>query len=117
MFSTALPSCVVAASLAALELIENNSLLINRLWENRERAARGIKNIGYDIMKSVTPIIPVKTGTIENTLNMSNYLFEKGIFAPSIRPPTVKEPRIRINITAAHTDEDIEMLIEALKKA
>jgi 8-amino-7-oxononanoate synthase len=115
MYSTALPSCVVAASIAALEIIENDTALIMKLWANRKKLAEGIKKTGYDIMGSETPIIPVRTGSIENTLRISTHLFEKGIFAPAIRPPTVKEPRIRINVTAAHTNEDIERLIDALK--
>ncbi len=67
-------------------------------------------------MGSETAIIPVRTGSLENTLRISNHLYEKGIYVPAIRPPTVKEPRIRITITAAHTNEDIERLIEALRK-
>ncbi|MFZ6016033.1 MAG: 8-amino-7-oxononanoate synthase [Nitrospirota bacterium] len=114
IFSTALPSCIIAASIAAVELIENDSELIKRLWENRNKVADGIKELGYNIMGSETPIIPLKTGTIEETLRVSRHLYEKGIFTPAIRPPTVKEPRIRITVTAAHTDEDIERLIEAL---
>jgi 7-keto-8-aminopelargonate synthetase-like enzyme len=67
-------------------------------------------------MGSETPIIPIKTGTLENTLRVSRHLYNKSIYAPAIRPPTVKEPRIRITITAVHTDEDIERLIEALRE-
>ncbi len=115
IYSTALPSCIVAASLAALELIEKDSELIKRLWLNRTNIAECIKDIGYNIMGSETPIIPLKTGTVEDTLRISRHLFEKGIFAPAIRPPTVTEPRIRITVTAAHTDEDIGRLIDALK--
>ncbi|MEW6584131.1 MAG: 8-amino-7-oxononanoate synthase [Nitrospirota bacterium] len=117
LYSTALPSCVIAASLAALEIVESDSTLLRRLWTNREKAAAGIFACGYDIGKSETPIIPVMTGTIENTMRLSKSLFEKGIYAPAIRPPTVKEPRLRIIVTAAHTDEDIERLIEALHKS
>ncbi|OHE55812.1 MAG: 8-amino-7-oxononanoate synthase [Thermodesulfovibrio sp. RBG_19FT_COMBO_41_18] len=116
IFSTALPSCVIAASIAALELIKNDSELIKKLWENRDRAASDIKDSGYDIMGSETPIIPLKTGNVEDTLRISRHLYEKGLFAPAIRPPTVIEPKIRITVTASHTDEDIEKLIEALKK-
>jgi 7-keto-8-aminopelargonate synthetase-like enzyme len=117
IYSTALPPCVIAASIAALELIENDSVLIKGLWENREKLAKGIRDIGYDIMGSETPIIPIRTGTVENTLSLSKHLFEEGIFAPAVRPPTVKESRIRVNITSAHTDEDIYRLIETLKAA
>lgn len=115
IFSTALPSCVIAASIAALGLIENDSILVKRLWANRDKLAKGINDLGYEIMGSETPIIPIKTGDVENTLRISQYLYDNGVFAPAIRPPTVKTPRIRITITAAHTDEDIERLIELLR--
>jgi len=114
IFSTALPPCIIAASIAALELIEKKPVLIKKLWSNRDKAAKGLTKLGYDIMGSETPVIPVKTGSIENTLKTSRYLLKKGIFAPAIRPPTVKEPRLRITVTAAHTDEDIEKLIKEL---
>ena len=117
IFSTALPSCVIAASLAALELIEGNPELSKRLWENRNKVVKYIKDTNFDVVESETPIITLKTGTILNTLRVSKHLYDKGIFAPAIRPPTVIEPRIRITVTAAHTDEDIEKLIEALKEA
>ena len=116
IFSTALPSCVIAASIAALELIKNDSGLIKKLWENRDRAASDIKDSGYDIMGSETPIIPLKTGNVEDTLRISRHLYEKGLFAPAIRPPTVIEPRIRITVTASHTNNDIERLIMTLRE-
>ena len=117
VFSTALPPCIVAGSLAGLELVERDSGPLLKLRSNREKLANGLSALGFDIMGSETPIIPIKTGTIKDTLRISRRLFEKGIYAPAIRPPTVKTPRIRITVTAAHTEEDIERLIEALKKA
>lgn len=114
IFSTALPSCAAAASIAALEVMEREPELLDRLWSNRELAVHGITKLGYDIMGSETPIIPVRTGTVEEALRISQHLMKNGIFAPAIRPPTVKEPRIRITVTAAHTAEDIESLIKAL---
>ena len=117
VFSTALPPCIVAGSLAGLELVEHDSGPLLKLRSNREKLANGLSSLGFDIMGSETPIIPIKTGTIKDTLRISRRLFENGIYAPAIRPPTVKAPRIRITVTAAHTDEDIERLIEALKKA
>jgi len=115
IFSTALPSCVIAASIAALELIRKDTSLIKKLWLNREKTVRGLTELGYDIMGSETPIIPIKTGDVKRALKISCYLLGKGIFAPAIRPPTVKEPRIRITVTAEHTEEDIDRLIKALK--
>lgn len=116
IFSTSLPPSVIAASLAALELIERDREIVRQLWSKREQVMNGLLATGYDVRGSETPIIPIRTGSVENALRMANYLFEQGIFAPAIRPPSVIEPRIRITITAAHTDEDIERLIDALKK-
>jgi 8-amino-7-oxononanoate synthase len=115
IFSTALPSCVVAASLAALELIEEDPELIKRLWTNRQKLVKYIKDINLNITESETPILALKTGNVKNTLRISRYLIEKGIFVPAIRPPTVMEPRLRISVTASHTDDDIERLIRALR--
>jgi len=114
MFSTALPPCVAAASLKAIELIENGHELIERLWRNRNRLADALSGVGYDTGRSESPIIPLRIGGIEDTLNLSRHLHEKGIYAPAIRPPTVREPRLRITITASHSAHDIDLLIEAL---
>jgi len=114
IFSTALPPCVIGASIASLDLVEKNSSLIDRLWANRDKTVKGMSKLGYNLTDSETPIIPLKSETVEDALEMSRYLFKKGIVVPAIRPPTVKEPRIRITVTAAHTDEDIEKLIKAL---
>jgi 8-amino-7-oxononanoate synthase len=117
IYSTALPACIIAASHAALELLEQDSSLIRKLWENRKQTVSKIQEMGYEIMGSETPIIPIRTGSIENTLRISQHLFRNGIYAPAIRPPTVKDPRIRITVTAAHTEEDIKKLIDVLSKA
>jgi 8-amino-7-oxononanoate synthase len=117
IYSTALPSCVIAASLAALEVIKNNPDLIRRLWDKTNKCANEIAKFGLNKTRTETPIIPIKTGTSEEASRISGYLFQNGIFAPSIKPPTVKEPRIRITITAAHAEEDIERLIELLRES
>ncbi len=117
MFSTALPACIIAASLAAIELIEKDTSLIKKLWENRRKLVSALSNLGFDLMNSETPIIPLKMKDIDEAIRLSDKLFKKGIYVPAIRPPTVKEPRLRITVTAAHTDEDIEMLTDTLKTA
>lgn len=116
MFSTTLPPCILAASAASLDLIEKDPEVINRLWKNRNYAADLLEDIGHDIMGSETPIIPLVMGTVENALRVSKHLYERAIYAPAIRPPTVKEARIRITVTASHTSEDIERLIKILKE-
>lgn len=116
IFSTALPAAAAAASLAALSIIRNNPRLIESVWLARSRIVRGLEALGYDTMQSVTPIIPVRMDTVQDALNLSRFLFRGGVYAPAIRPPTVREPRIRITASAAHTHVHIERLLELVKK-
>ena len=113
IFSTALPSCVVAASAAAIEIIEKNKSFVEKLWRNQRRAVEGIRNAGFVLISSETPIIAVVVGDVAETLAFSEKLKQRRIYVPAIRPPTVKTSRIRITVSAAHTDEDIETLINA----
>jgi 8-amino-7-oxononanoate synthase len=115
MFSTALPAHVVAASLAALRIIKKDRGLLRRLWSNRQLLAQGLRDTGLDIGGSETPIFPVRTLDVSEALRLSGFLYERGIYAPAVRPPSVKEPRIRITASAAHTEKDIAALIGALK--
>lgn len=116
VFSTALPACAAAAALRALDLIEEMPELASRLWSRRDRLVSALKEIGCDTGESRTPIIPVITGSIERTIQISKALFESGIYAPAIRPPSVKAPRVRITVTAGHSEEDIDSLAGAIKK-
>lgn len=113
IYSTALPACVVAASAAAIRIIESDKSVVERLWKNQRRAVEGLENAGFDIVSKDTPIIAVSVGDIAETLNFSSKLREQHIYAPAIRPPTVKTPRIRVTVSAAHSDEDIDALINA----
>lgn len=114
IFSTALPAAAAAASLASLEIIQKDPSLVKRLWSNRERLLKGITALGLDTLNSATPIVPVIVGGVEETLTAAERLKGKHIYAPAIRPPTVETPRIRITVSAAHTESDIDTLLEAL---
>ncbi len=116
IYSTGLPPSIVGASLKALELIEKDKSPIERLWKNRELAIKIIKDTGLETGPSETPIIPVLFRDIDECLKFSSKLYEKGIYAPAIRPPTVKVPRVRFTITAAHSDEDLELLYTRIKE-
>jgi 8-amino-7-oxononanoate synthase len=115
MFSTALPAHVVAASLAAIRIIKRDQGLLRRLWTNRELLAQGLREADFDIGQSETPILPVRTQDVSEALRLSGFLYERGIYAPAVRPPSVREPRIRITVSAAHTEKDIVALIDALR--
>ncbi len=114
MFSTAVPACSVAAALRAIELIETTPKLVLQLWKNRNQTVGMLKMKGYDTGGSGTPVIPLRVDSVEEALRLSRHLYEKGIYAPAIRPPTVKTPRVRITVTAEHSEEDIAMLADAL---
>lgn len=114
IFSTSLPPCIVAAAYASLKIIINDKELIKKLWQNTEKVIKTIKNLGLKTTKTQTPIIPIIFESIEQAIKASKILYDSGIYAPVIRPPTVKTPRIRITITAAHSESDIEKLCSAL---
>jgi 8-amino-7-oxononanoate synthase len=119
IYSTSLPPSVAAAGIKAISIIETKSSgLRKRLWKNRERLFQGLVDMGFDTLESESPIIPVMAGDVKSALKLGNHLFKHGIYAPAIRPPTVheRECRIRFSVTAGHTDEDIERVIEALSR-
>ncbi len=124
IYSTALPACVIAASIEALRILEGEPALTEKLRQNRERLFNGLNDLRFDTLNSETPIIPIippypplaKGGRgglsdVETTMKFSEHLMKNHIYAPAIRPPTVKLPRIRLTVTAAHTEEDIDKLL------
>jgi 8-amino-7-oxononanoate synthase len=115
IFSTALPAHVVAASLAALRIIKKDRGLLQRLWTNRERMAKGLREAGCDTGVSEAPILPVRMSNVKEALRLSGFLLDKGFYAPAIRPPSVRQPRIRLTVSAVHTEKDIDRLLEVLK--
>lgn len=118
MFSTALPPAVCAASMAALQIVENTAELRTTLWKNRQRFIAGLQSLGIDTGASESPIIPIIIGDSAATVKASEKLLEYGIYATAIRPPTVGEntARIRTTITAAHSDQDIDAALDAFKR-
>lgn len=115
IYSTALPACIAAASLRALEIVQSEPRLVNKLWQNREQLFRGLHALGLDTMASETPIIPIRMGDVKNTMDVSAALLDRRVYCPAIRPPTVKQPRIRVTVTAGHSKEDIDTLLDALR--
>lgn len=115
LYSTALPACAAAASLKAMELLQKLPDLVKKLWANRTALVKALEAKGYKA-EGETPIIPIKVKDSKEAVKASRYLYENGIFAPAIRPPTVKEPRLRITITAGHSEEDLNSLLQVLEK-
>ena len=121
IFSTALPPAICAASIAALDIVEQTPALREQLWENRDQFVQGLSAHGIDSGGSETSIIPVIIGDPGLTLKASSALLNAGVFATAIRPPTVAEnaARIRTTVTALHTQADIDFAVNcfaALKR-
>jgi 8-amino-7-oxononanoate synthase len=118
IFTTALPPTVMAASLAALGVLEREPEMVERLQANGGQLRRGLQELGFDTLGSETHIIPVLVGRSDRAMEMAANLRREGIFAVPIRPPTVPmgAARIRVSVMATHTLSDLEFAIEAFEK-
>jgi glycine C-acetyltransferase len=105
----------VAACLAAVELLEESSELVERLWANTEFFKKEMQALGFDTGKSVTPITPVMLGDEQLAQQFSRELFAAGVFAMAIAFPTVPRgtARLRVMISAAHDSSDLEHGLQA----
>lgn len=118
IFSTALSPADIGAALAALKVLETDASVLGRLQENVNYMTDQLISMGIDATNE-TPIFPILIGRNEDTLAVSDYLYENGIIGTAIRPPTVPigESRIRLTVTAAHNREQIDYVCHTLHKA
>jgi 8-amino-7-oxononanoate synthase len=113
IYSTALPPSVCAASIAALDVVETEPMRRENLWKNRERFVAGLKVLGISTGVSETPIVPVMIGDSAKALKAADKLFEYGVYATAIRPPTVPNgtARIRSTLMSTLSNQDIDMAV------
>jgi glycine C-acetyltransferase len=118
LFSSALTAPDVAACIAAVDLLESSTELVDKLWDNARYFKSEMKKLGFDIGVSQTPIIPVMLGEAPLAQQFSRELFENGVFAMPIGFPTVAKgkARIRVMISAAHDRDDLGQGLEAFAK-
>jgi glycine C-acetyltransferase len=117
LFSTSHPPAVAAACLAAIEVLETEPELIDRLWDNARFFKEGLTALGFDTGASETPITPVIVGRGALAMELSDRLFEAGVFAMGIGFPTVPEEksRVRTIVTAEHTREELDACLAAFE--
>ena len=110
LFSTSHPPAVAAACLAALDVLESEPELIERLWDNTRFFKAALADLGFDTGTSESPITPVIVGDAARAMTFSDRLFERGVFAQGIGFPTVPQGRARVRtiVTATHTRADLE---------
>lgn len=115
LFSSAVTAADTAACIAAVDLLESSTELVDRLWENTERFQSEMRALGFDTGRSQTPITPVMLGEAKLAQRFSSRLFEEGVFAMGIGYPTVPQgkARIRVMISAAHSSDDLDAGLKA----
>ncbi|MFD1606310.1 glycine C-acetyltransferase [Oceanobacillus luteolus] len=118
LFSTAVTPADAAASAKAIDMLMESNELVQLLWENADYLKAGLKDKGFDIGNSETPITPVIIGDEQLTQKFSKRLFESGVYAKSIVFPTVPRGtgRVRNMPTAAHTKEMLDQAIATYEK-
>jgi glycine C-acetyltransferase len=118
LFSSAVTAPDAAACLAAVDLLEESTELVDKLWANAKYFKSEMKKLGFDTGVSETPITPVMLGEAPLAQQFSRELFEEGVFAMAIGYPTVAKgkARIRIMISAAHDNDDLGKGLDAFEK-
>jgi glycine C-acetyltransferase len=114
LFSSAMTVPDVAACIEAVNILEESTELVDKLWANAELFRRGMEEMGFNTGHSETPIVPVMLGEAPLAQQFSRKLFENGVFAMAIGYPTVPQGKARIRVmnSAAHSLSDIEQALE-----
>jgi 8-amino-7-oxononanoate synthase len=116
IYTTALPAAVAAATRAALATSIEESWRRERVLALTQRFRALAQSAGLPLSDSMTPIQPILLGHADSAVQASDTLLERGFFVAAIRPPTVPDgtSRLRVALSAAHRDSDIEKLVDAL---
>ncbi len=119
VFSAALPPAAAAAAKAAFEVIEEEPERRKTLWRNVKHFLGGLKERGFNTLNSETPIVPIIAGEDMKALIMTKVAQEGGIFVLPVLHPAVPHgtSRLRVNVTAAHTKEDIDYALDVFERA
>jgi glycine C-acetyltransferase len=118
LFSNALPVTVACSAKAAIDTLDKNPSLVQKLRDNVASARKGIGEVGFEVLESPTAICPIIVGETATAIAMSNKLLDMGCFAIGFGYPVVPEgtARIRVQISAAHEQAHIDRLCVALKQ-
>jgi 8-amino-7-oxononanoate synthase len=114
IFTAALPPANTAGVLAALHVMKSEPWRREQLWKNARRLQDGMRDLGFDIGPTKTPIVPVLIGPLEKTFLFWRMLFDAGMFTNPVVPPAVppSQCRLRTSLMATHTEEQIGRALE-----
>ena len=118
LFSTALPPAAVGAAIESIKILSESDAYTKKLWSNAQYFKTGMKNLGFNIGHSETPITPVMIGDEAKTMAFSKALLEEGVFVSGIVFPTVAKGkgRLRVMLSASHTLCDLAFALEKFEK-
>ncbi len=118
LFSSAHPPAVIAACIAAVDVLETEPQWVTRLWENTRFFKDGLRRLGFNTGASVTPITPVIIGSGAKAARFSDDLFVRGVFAQGIFFPMVAEEksRVRTIVMATHSRDDLTEALQAFEE-
>jgi len=116
IYTTALPPALIAAAIAAMDWMAQHPKLRQQLLSNADYFRKNAAQMGWNVGKSETPIVPILVGDSETAVALSAQLDEAGIYVPAIRPPTIPKntSRLRVTLMATHTHEQIDFLLTQL---
>ncbi len=108
----------VAACITAIDLLEDSTELVERLWENTSYFKGEMERLGFDTGSSATPIVPIMLGEAPLAQSFSRHLFEENVFAMAIGFPTVPrgKARIRVMNSASHSKEDLDIGLDVFAR-
>ncbi len=118
IFTTSLPPPVLAAAIAAVDLLYQEPQRRLALWHNCRALREGLRKLGFSLGESQSQILPLVIGDSERCMAFSERLLQKGVFAQGIRPPTVSEgtSRLRITLMATHTHEHLHRALRTFEE-
>jgi len=118
LFSSAVTVPDVAATIASVDLLEESTELVDKLWSNADIFKNEMRKLGFDTGKTMTPITPVMLGDAKLAREFSRRLYEEGVFAMALGFPTVPRglARIRVMISATHSEDDLNQSLKAFAK-
>lgn len=119
IYTTAMPPAVAHATLESLRIVRAEGWRREKLAALIKQFRSGVEELGLDLMPSDTAIQPILIGEADNAMRLSQSLEQQGIFVGAIRPPTVPagSARLRVTLSAAHTEEQVNRLLAALEHA
>ena len=119
IYTTGLPPAVLAASLAAIEIVRDEPWRRGETLEKAGYLRKGLSELGLDVGSGATQIIPVIVGEASRAVRFAELLLEEGVFVQPIRPPSVApgKSRLRVTVNAEHTYEQLDAALEGFGKA